>query len=129
MIADKLENLALYRKLAPEAWQLVADFLKTVTPATEKGRYKLDGDKVMADVLYYDTKKLADCKVELHKRYIDIQVVLAGSETICCMPTDDLAVIEVMDVERDRGFFTFKPSREVRLPMQDGSFEIGRAHV
>ena len=132
MIQDTLENLALYSKLAPKAWQLIAEFIKTVTPRTEKGRYKLDGEMVMADVLYYDTKPLAECKVELHARYIDIQLVLEGQETILSMPTKDLQVLEEFNYERDRGFFVYQGGPAVSVPMTDGSFAIyfpGEGHL
>lgn len=132
MIQDSLENFALYSKLAPKAWQLAAEFIKTVTPSTEKGRYMLDGDLVMADVLYYDTKPLADCKVELHARYIDIQVVLEGKETILSLDTEGLEVLEEFNRERDRGFFVYKNTPAVACPMTSGSFAVyfpGEGHL
>ncbi len=132
MIHDSLEKFALYSKLAPKAWQLAAEFIKTVTPNTEKGRYKLDGDMVMADVLYYDTKPLAECKVELHARYIDIQVVLEGQETILSLPTKGLPLLEEFNFERDRGFFSYNGVPAVSVPMTDGSFAVyfpGEGHL
>ena len=132
MIHDSLQNFARYSKLAPKAWELAAEFIKTVTPTTEKGRYKLDGDMVMADVLYYDTKPLAECKVELHARYIDIQVVLAGKETILSLGTEGLEVLEEFNHERDRGFFVYNGGPATSAPMSDGTFAVyfpGEGHL
>ena len=89
-------------------------------------------DQVFADVLCYETKALEDSKVELHAKFIDIQAVLAGEETICCLPTDGLEVIEAMDYERDRGFFKFAPGKETRLAMAGGTFALflpGEGHL
>ena len=132
MIYDKLENFKLYAHLAPAAWEKIEAFLKTVTPETESRRHYLDGDLVLADTAIYQTKPLEECKVELHGRYVDIQVVLEGDETLCCVPTDDLEVLEAFDAERDRGFFVYRPGRETRLEMSAGTFAVflpGEGHL
>ena len=132
MIYDKLSNLNTYAPLAPDAWKLMNDFLAKWTPETELGRHILVPDQVFADVLCYQTKALADCKVELHAKFIDIQSILSGSETICCMPTDNLEVIEPMNIERDRGFFKFAAGKEHRLAMTAGTFALflpGEGHL
>lgn len=132
MIYDSLANLNTYAGLAPEAWKLIGEFLAKWTPETELGRHILVPDQVFADVLCYETKALEDSKVELHAKFIDIQAVLAGEETICCLPTDGLEVIEAMDYERDRGFFKFAPGKETRLAMAGGTFALflpGEGHL
>ena len=132
MIYDSLANLNTYAGLAPEAWKLIGDFLAKWTPETELGRHILVPDQVFADVLCYNTKALADCKVELHAKYVDIQAVLSGKETIYCLPTDGLEVIEEMDYARDRGFFKFAPGKETSLAMTDGTFALflpGEGHL
>lgn len=132
MIYDSLANLNTYAGLAPEAWKLIGEFLATWTPETECGRHILVPDQVFADVLDYNTKPLAECKVELHAKYIDIQAVLSGDETICCLATDGLEVIEAMDYARDRGFFKFAPGKETRLAMSGGTFALflpGEGHL
>ena len=132
MIYDKLSNLNTYAPLAPDAWKLMNDFLAKWTPETELGRHILVPDQVFADVLCYQTKALADCKVELHAKFIDIQSILAGNETICCMATDGLEVIEPMNIERDRGFFKFAAGKEHRLAMTAGTFALflpGEGHL
>jgi YhcH/YjgK/YiaL family protein len=70
--------------------------------------------------------------VELHAKYVDIQAVLNGNETIYCLPTDGLEVIEEMDYARDRGFFKFAPGKETSLAMTDGTFALflpGEGHL
>ena len=132
MIYDSLANLNTYAGLAPEAWKLIGEFLAKWTPETELGRHILVPDQVFADVLCYETKALADCKVELHAKFIDIQAVLAGDETIFCTPTDGMEVIEEMDYARDRGFFKFAPGKETRLAMAAGTIALflpGEGHL
>jgi YhcH/YjgK/YiaL family protein len=132
MIYDNLANLNTYAGLAPEAWNLIGEFLAKWTPETELGRHILVVDQVFADVLCYETKALSDCKVELHAKYVDIQAVLSGNETILCTPTDGLEVIEEMDYTRDRGFFKFAPGKETSLAMTGGTFALflpGEGHL
>ena len=132
MIYDKLSNLKIYAALAPEAWKPAADFIAAWTPETELGRHVLVPDRVFADVLCYQTQPLAERKVEEHARFIDIQAILSGSETICCMPTDGLEVLSPMDRELDRAFFKFAAGRETRLSMTEGSFAVflpGEGHL
>ena len=51
-------------------------------PAPEAGRVELDGDKLYASVQYYNPKTPNLEKFEAHRDYVDIQLLLAGSETI-----------------------------------------------
>lgn len=46
------------------------------------GRYEIDGDKVYALVQRQPGRKPEAGKLEAHKKYIDVQVVLAGVDTM-----------------------------------------------
>lgn len=132
MIYDDLANFDQYEKLAPQAWKLVKEFIPTVNAATEKGRRKLDGDMVMADVNFYQTAPAAEGKMENHRRYVDIQVVISGKEEIFLSPCDDLELIEDAYEARDCGFYTCKPELAMALPMAPGKFAVlfpGEGHM
>ena len=78
MIYDSMKNFAAYRKLAPEAWEKVSAFLAGCTPETPAGRYELDGDRVYAMVQGYETHDADPDKLEIHRKYVDIQLLLSG---------------------------------------------------
>ncbi len=50
------------------------------------GEYEIDGRKVFARVNTYETEPKADRRPEKHNKYIDVQYVAEGSETIWYTP-------------------------------------------
>ena len=100
MIVDSLENLSLYNVIP----QNVIDFIKTLTPQKEVGRYEID-DRNYANIEIYDTRNLKDCKFEAHKKYIDIQIILTGIEELDYTQIKLLNVSEEYDAKKDILFF------------------------
>ena len=132
MIYDRWENLSLYAGLNPAIFDRMKDFLKTVTPQTEAGRHFLIPDQLFADVLYYNTKPLEECKVEVHARFIDVQVILEGCETIASLSTAGLTQTDKNE-SRDFELFAYQPGKpEVRFPVKAGEFAVffpGEGHL
>jgi len=82
MILDKIENIQQYNGLSHllnEGLKFVAetDFSKI-----EPGKIVLNDNLLFATVSEYATKPAADCKLEAHKKYIDIQFIVSGEEKI-----------------------------------------------
>lgn len=83
----------------------VYEFLKNndMTSLAEK-RYELgDGDYV--NVESYNTYNFLDRRYESHKKYIDIQYIVLGKETIVVEPISNLCVVEKYDESRDIAFY------------------------
>ncbi len=76
MIYDRIENIKTYN-LPASVYKVMEDI---ATKEFEVGRYEYE-DGIYALVQEYTTKDKADCKMEAHKKYVDIQVVLQGEET------------------------------------------------
>ncbi|MBP7654387.1 YhcH/YjgK/YiaL family protein [Candidatus Dependentiae bacterium] len=55
------------------------------------GIYKINGKKIYANITAFQGLKKSECKLESHKKYIDIQYVVAGTNYIglkhssCCI--------------------------------------------
>ena len=80
MIIDKLENSHLYHGLG-ERFERAFDYLRSTDfSKVEPGKYELDGANLKVAVQEYETRDEADCKVEAHKRYADIQYIFSGEE-------------------------------------------------
>ncbi len=105
MIADKIENWERYFK--GDAWKKAFEFLQTLEPDAEPGKYEIDGSKIFAIVSAYETKQLEDCKFEAHRDYVDIQVLLDGFEFIEWMPVDELETTVEYSAETDCEFFEY----------------------
>ncbi|WP_159517621.1 YhcH/YjgK/YiaL family protein [Sunxiuqinia indica] len=101
----------------PDWWQKVFDFLKQDLKSLEVGKYPLVGDRVFAMVSEYETKSPQDAKWEAHRKYIDLQYVVAGQEVIGVLPLgktiDPKDYNEQKDLiffgEQDGEFFTATP--------------------
>jgi YhcH/YjgK/YiaL family protein len=75
------------------------------------GRYAIDGDKVYALVQRQPGRSRDKGKLEAHRKYIDIQVVLGGLDTMGWRSTPACqGVAAAYDAEKDIEFFTDQPS-------------------
>lgn len=82
MIIDKIENVNIYASLSKRLAKGIDYINNSDFSKTDLGTYKIDGDDVFAMVQEYDTKNIEDCKLEGHKKYIDIQYLIKGEEQI-----------------------------------------------
>ncbi|EIV2909864.1 YhcH/YjgK/YiaL family protein [Citrobacter braakii] len=65
------------------------------------GRYELQGDNIFMNVMQFATQSPEQKKAELHREYIDIQVLLSGEERMLFGMTDSARQCEEMHVEDD----------------------------
>lgn len=100
MITDKLENLAKYNIVSQE----IVDFLNGLSVQSNTGHYEICKN-AYANIDEYCTKPIENCKFEAHKKYIDIQMLLQGTEELDYISVDGLQVSEDYDAKRDVMFF------------------------
>ncbi len=120
MIKDNIRNAALYENvnpLFPVAFAFLEEAMKS---APEVGRYELDGG-AFALVQSYDTKSEENCKIEAHKKMIDIQCVLKGKELFGVADVRSEEMTEDRFAEKDVAFY--KGSVDL-LTLTDGDFAI-----
>ncbi len=101
MITDDIKNIDNYKEIPSQ----VADFLKTLTPQTPTGRYEIN-ENAYVNISEYETKPVEDCKFEAHKRYIDIQMLLSGSEELDLLSIDGMKISKEYDEQNDYMFLT-----------------------
>ena len=80
MILDSLNNRALYYGISPRMQQAFEWIVSTDWNSLEAGTHELDGKAIFANVMDVDLKRKPDAKLEIHDRYIDIQVLISGEE-------------------------------------------------
>jgi len=80
MIYDNIENASRYTGLS----KLIATGLSTIPSylGCDPGRYEIDGDDLFLLVQHYDSVPAENKKWETHRRYIDIQYIESGCESI-----------------------------------------------
>lgn len=123
MIVDSLKNAALYYSLNPRL-EKAFEYLKTVDLETlEPGKYEIDGKEIFLNLMERDLKSKADAKLEVHNDYLDVQVVLRGTEGFGWIPRADLKQPkEAFNAEKDIQFFDDEPQTYYYL--RPGQFTI-----
>ena len=87
------------------------------------GKYPLE-DGVILNLSSYQTKNLEEKKAEAHKKYIDIQYVISGTELIGLgFDNQENELLEEYNVEKDCTFYK-KIANEHFLVMDKGIFAI-----
>lgn len=122
MIADSIQNNARY-SFGP-AWKTAFEFLKTLTPESETGKRLLQGHDLYAGIDCYETKSRADAKLETHRKYVDIQILLSGTEIIEIYPKQDLTISEPYNAERDVEFYEKPSEPHTCITLTPGQFLV-----
>ncbi|MDT3705693.1 MAG: YhcH/YjgK/YiaL family protein [Thiobacillus sp.] len=85
--------------------------------ALEPGRHTIDGERLFAIVEACAGRTRAEAKLECHRRYIDIQLVLEGVDEMGWKPTADCVdPATEYDAARDIRFFNDAPSSWIATP-------------
>jgi YhcH/YjgK/YiaL family protein len=122
MIVDALTQCSRYTTLSPR-FAAAFEFLRTLPADKPLGRYELDGDNCFALVQGYATKPAAQATFESHERYIDIQFIQSGQETLLWAPRAALKITQPYNAEKDVAFYAL-PLRTTPLNLCAGEFAI-----
>lgn len=121
MIIDHLKYAAMYRGLHPRL-AAAFDFLaRADLAALPDGRQDIAGDDVYAMLSAYRTKPKAEGKWEAHRRYMDIQCLLSGRESVGYACLDALTVSKEYDVAAD--YLLFEGQGDT-VTLQPGVFAL-----
>lgn len=122
MIYDDLTRSALYPQNA--LFEQAFGFLKTLGPATPCGKTVLQGDNLFVSIDNYETKKREAARPETHRHYIDIQVLLSGSEQIEIFSAFKLTGDELYDTDRDLAFYNRPETPDATVLLEPGKFAV-----
>lgn len=98
MIVDAIKNIMFYEKMAPNLAAGVAK-MNELGPDAEVGRYEFEGGYLLVQV--GETKPMEEGTFEAHRKYIDVQILLEGSEEMAWAPTDELTTAIEYNPEKD----------------------------
>ena len=94
-------ELGLYEKLNEHFAESFEIIKKALVSIPETGRYEVGGNEFYYMSQEYLTKVPGEAQFEMHKKYIDIQVVLDGEEIIRFETPQKLAVTKEYDENKD----------------------------
>jgi biofilm protein TabA len=123
MILDVLENAHRYFALNKGFTKAFEFLMRPNLKELPVGKYKIDGDLVYAMVAKDPGRKKQDAQLETHEKYIDIQLILKGTDTMGWRPKATCKKSSgKYDPEMDLQFFTDEP--DVWLAAKSGTFAI-----
>lgn len=131
MITDNFSNLSRYESSVPRLKEVVHFLAGLDLPSLKTGRYDIAGDDVYMNVMEYATLPEADRKWESHRIYIDVQIVLCGSELIGYCPASSFGDIDPYSAENDAILYggDCEPCTRVFVPQNSFCvFFPGEAH-
>ncbi len=99
-----LDELKKYYAANPAYWEKVFEYYKNTDLLNlAPGKYPIDGDNVFATISEYNTQDASERQWESHKKYIDVQIILSGKETMSKAPyaeaTPNVPYNEAKDIE------------------------------
>jgi biofilm protein TabA len=108
------ERYATLHPLFPRAFDYIRD---TDLFALAPGRYPIVGEDMFVIVEHVQGKPKEHARLEAHRRYIDIQLVLDGDEVMGWKPLADcLNPVSEHSMEKDIRFFDDAPASWVAVP-------------
>lgn len=121
MIIDNLKNAKLYYNLGERIEKAFKYLQENDFSKLEPGNYMVDGNNVFALVLEYESNAMDTGKWESHRKYIDIQYLVEGIESIGYAFNEDMKVIQEYNEEKD---FLFLEGKGSFFTLKSGMFAI-----
>ncbi len=115
MVLDSLTVAEKYYALHPR-FQEAFEFIKGQGHKLSPGKYIIDGEELFVSVVKGPLKQKSNAWLEAHNEYIDIQLLLSGSESYGWKSRTTCQKIKTAyDIEKDILFFQDTPSSYFEL--------------
>lgn len=122
MILDSLRNWQSYSQAHPLLAPAFEFLLNQPLASLALGRHDIIGDELFALVQDSVGRPMAEAKLEVHQKYIDLQFVVSGDEVMGWSPKEGLGHSLGFDTDKDCGFYQDAPL--AWFPVRPGCFTI-----
>ncbi len=123
MILDQIDNVSLYNELGEQIAAGLALLNEDCVRNAAPGKYEVQGDDIFYIVDEYETKPIEEGRLEVHRKYLDIQYIVSGRECIGYAPLEGLTEEAPYDGEKDLVFYKYTPVVS-KLVLKPGMFAI-----
>ena len=123
MILDSLKNIRNYESLNPNFSKAVDFILNTDLNALPLGRNEVYGDSVFANVMEIKPKSREEAPVEIHRKYIDIQIPLTADEVMGYTPIEELPAPDYVE-QTDAALYEASMSAREYFNVKKGEFVV-----
>ncbi|MBQ8543197.1 MAG: YhcH/YjgK/YiaL family protein [Bacteroidaceae bacterium] len=90
MILDSIKNLKNYEGLHPNFKKAIDFILNSDLQNLPFGRNEICGDEIFANVMEAKPRGKEEVPLEVHRKYIDIQIPISGDEVMGYTPLEQL---------------------------------------
>lgn len=123
MILDSLTDYHRYTSVHPAFAQAFHYLVYTDLAALAPGRHAIEGDRMYVSIDHKDGRGRDGARLEVHRKYLDIQLTIDGPEEIGWAPLASCRQpAGAFDEAKDIGFFENRPDTWLSVP--PGRFAI-----
>jgi len=123
IIINKLEHAERYFSMHPAFEKAFAFLRQDGLAELPAGRQQIDGDSLFSIISKGPGRSRSEAKLEAHRKFIDIQYIIAGTDEMGFKPTADCKVIDT-EYDADKDIMFFKDQPDSWVPVPTGSFVI-----
>jgi YhcH/YjgK/YiaL family protein len=105
MIIDRIENAPQYYALGTGIAEALEYIKTTDLSKIEPGKYEIRKDKIRMIVNEYEQKCVDRIRMEAHRKNIDVQYWVGGSELMGYAPLQSQSALEAYNEEKDCGHY------------------------
>ena len=130
MILDTLSNATKYTHLKSGLSEAFGFLNQPQLDSLPDGKYGISGEQVFAIISRQNGREISEGQLEGHRKYLDIQYLISGAESIGWSPREGLINTVAYDEEKDLEFFAGTPqSLLVVAPCTFALFLPSDAHL
>ena len=115
MILDRVSQAKAYLGVHPGLAPAFEFLSKTKLVDLPQGKHEIDGERLFV-LINHESGRGPGSRLEAHRKYLDIQIPLAGSDKIGWKPLDGCREPEPFEEVRDVGFFNDLPDLYFEVP-------------
>ena len=123
MVLDSLENLKNYEGLNPHFSKVISFIENSDLTTLPLGRNEICGDLVYANVMEAKPKTKEEAFIEIHRKYIDIQIPISHDEIMGYTPIAELPSADYSDADDVAIYPVGMPARDY-FNVHKGEFTI-----
>lgn len=124
MILDSIKNCAAYYALSPRIEKAFKLFAEVDWTKAETGKMELDGKEIFANVQERALKTKEEAKMEVHDKYIDIQILVEGAEEAFGWADRSTLVAPKGEFNAEKDILFFDDAPQTYYTMRPGQFTI-----
>ena len=126
MIVTDLKHIEHQSPMTPDLKKAFAFLHRQDLSGLPDGKAEIDGERVYAIIQRYETIKTETPKFEFHRKYIDVQFIVSGEETIGWAPVERMTITEAYNADKDICFGTVAARKWTPVRLQAGQLTVLR---